>query len=242
MNIALAAYAFKNKDIAFNLRQIERGMRYAQGRADLLCFGEAFLQGFDALCWKDAADRRIALDMNSSAPIRQLCAWTKQYGLALLTGYIEKAENCLYSSCIVLADGAVLHNYRRVSKGWKDCAKTDAHYREGKSIGAFSLHGRQLSLAICGDLWEDPTRFRTQNPLIWPVYVDYSPAEWEAGALEEYASQAALAGDDVLMINPIDPQGGSVGGCVHFHKGSVASRTPYAEERVLVVEMAQQEK
>ena len=51
MRIGLVSYRCKNRDVAFNMGQIERAMRHSEGKADLLCFGEAFLQGFDALCW-----------------------------------------------------------------------------------------------------------------------------------------------------------------------------------------------
>lgn len=52
MNIGLASYRCENKNMEFNISQIERAMREAQGKVDLLCFGEAFLQGFDSLCWQ----------------------------------------------------------------------------------------------------------------------------------------------------------------------------------------------
>lgn len=53
MRIGLASYEVKNKDVAFNLSQMERAMEKARGKVELLCFGEAFLQGFDALGDKD---------------------------------------------------------------------------------------------------------------------------------------------------------------------------------------------
>lgn len=49
MKIGLASYKFINQDLSFNLSQIEKAMQAAQGSVDLLCFGETFLQGFDAL-------------------------------------------------------------------------------------------------------------------------------------------------------------------------------------------------
>lgn len=46
MRIALAAAPFRNRDIAFNIKQIERQMRVARsGDARLVCFGEAFSAG-----------------------------------------------------------------------------------------------------------------------------------------------------------------------------------------------------
>ena len=43
--------------IAFNISQIEKALSAAQGRVDLLCFGEAFLQGFDSLSWDYETDK-----------------------------------------------------------------------------------------------------------------------------------------------------------------------------------------
>ena len=51
MKIGLVSYRCENRNIAFNMKQIENAMRRSQGKADLVCFDEAFLQGFDALCW-----------------------------------------------------------------------------------------------------------------------------------------------------------------------------------------------
>ena len=45
MKIGLVSYRSENKNIPFNLMQIERALKEAQGQAELLCFGEAFLQG-----------------------------------------------------------------------------------------------------------------------------------------------------------------------------------------------------
>ena len=50
MRIALASARVRNNDMAFNLSQMRKYMAQAREQnADLVCFGEAFLQGFDAL-------------------------------------------------------------------------------------------------------------------------------------------------------------------------------------------------
>ena len=51
MTIGLVSYRCKDKDISFNMSQIERALRDTAGKVDLLCFGETFLQGFNSLCW-----------------------------------------------------------------------------------------------------------------------------------------------------------------------------------------------
>ena len=192
MRIGLVSYRCENRNTEFNIKQIELAMRRSRGKADLLCFGEAFLQGFDSLCWDYEADKAVALEL-SSETISRLRNLTVLYGISLITGYMEKDGEKLYSSCAVLSEGEIVYNYRRISKGWKEYSKTDGHYCEGNEPGAFCLRGKEMALALCGDLWDFPERFRTDRLLIWPVYVNYTIREWEHGALGEYAAQAASA-------------------------------------------------
>ena len=235
MKIGLVSFRCENGNMDFNLGQIERAMREAEGKADLLCFGEAFLQGFDSLRWDYETDRNIAVTQDSKT-MERLRGLTARYGTALLTGYIERDGDCLYSSCIVLADGETVHNYRRISRGWKEFTITDDHYREGNTTGEFCLHGKMMMPALCGDLWEYPERFKTSHLLIWPVYVNYPPEDWESGTLDEYAAQAALAAEDTLLVNPLDNDPKSWGGSFRFQNGKVTDRIPVDEERILFVD------
>jgi N-carbamoylputrescine amidase len=236
MRIGLVSYRCKNRDVPFNLRQIERAMKQAEGKAELLCFGEAFLQGFDALCWAFDRDREMALAL-SSEPIDCLRSWTLQHGLSLAVGYIERDREKLYSSYVVLSQGKTVHNYRRISKGWKEYTLTDGHYCEGTDVTPFVLNGKEMTAALCGDLWDYPERFRTDRLLLWPVYVNYSIEEWSNGALEEYAAQAALAAKDVLMVNPIDAEPVNHGGAFRFQNGRTEDRLPFDREGILIVDI-----
>ena len=216
------------------MNQIELAMKRSAGKVDLLCFGEAFLQGFDALYWDYEADKAIALELSSDT-FALLQKWTACYGIALAIGYIEKEQEKLYSSYAVISDGRIIHNYRRISKGWKEYTKTDGHYCEGNETGTFHLNGKDIMLALCGDLWEFPARFRTEQLLIWPVYVNYTTEEWNAGMLDEYAAQAALAAKDVLMINPLDHDPVNHGGSFQFHDVKIVAKLPFDEEGILIV-------
>ena len=235
MRIGLASYRCKNKDIPFNISQIERALKEAQGKVDLLCFGEAFLQGFDSLCWDYDTDRHMAVDLHSDT-VRRLCSLTEQYSTALLTGYIEKDRDRLFSSCAVLEGGRIVHNYRRISKGWKEYTKTDSHYCEGTATGEFSFHDRKIMIALCGDLWDYPERFKTEHLLIWPVYVNYTTEDWKSGVLDDYARQALTASKDTLMVNPIDTDPISHGGAFRFQNGTVTNSIPFDRESVLIVD------
>ena len=216
--------------------RIEEGFRRSAGKADLICFGEAFLQGFDSLCWDYDTDKTMAVELSSEV-IGRLCGWTVQYGVSLITGYVEKEGDRLYSSCAAMSDGKVVHNYRRISKGWKDFSKTDGHYSEGTEIKPFVLKEKKINLALCGDLWDFPEKFKTENLLIWPVYVNFTPEEWTGGLLDEYAAQAALAAKDVLMINPLDREPANHGGSFYFRDGRVAAGLPFDKEDILFVDV-----
>lgn len=47
VKFGLASYKFINNDIEFNISQIEKAIKVSND-IDMLCFREAFLQGFDA--------------------------------------------------------------------------------------------------------------------------------------------------------------------------------------------------
>lgn len=235
MRIGLAAYEFRNGDTAFNLSQMEKGMAEAAGKADLLCFGEAFLQGFDALCWDYESDRHVAVKLDSPE-IARLSELTVRYGVDLLAGYIERDGGALYSSCAVIEQGRILHNYRRITKNWKEFRITDHHYREGSRTEPFFYRGVPVQIALCGDLWIAPEKFGTDGLLIWPVYVNFSLEEWAQNEAD-YAQQALLAARRTVMVNSITRDPPSHGNAFYFENGRVKSALGYDREGILLVEM-----
>ena len=235
MKLGLASYRFRNGDIDFNLSQIEKALKECQGRADLLCFGETFLQGFDSLVWNYETDKNMAITQDS-LQMRKLCDLTLRYGTDLLFGYIEKEGESLYSSCAVIEQGRLIHNYRRISQNWKEYNRTDNHYQEGTTTGEFRYHGHEIMIALCGDLWLFPERFQTKELLIWPVYVNFDLEEWKT-CEQEYAQQALLACPKAVMINSITDDPVSHGNAFYFHNGNVENKLDYDTEKVLIVEV-----
>lgn len=236
MKIALAAARFRNRDIAFNAKQIERRMREARsGGARLVCFGEAFLQGFDALSWDYSADLARGLSAGS-APIQNIAALSREIGIDVSFGFIERDGEDLYSSCALVENGEIACVYRRITAGWKAHACWNhLHYREGDLVQAVQWRGKKLMFALCGDLWERPERFTgAADALIWPVYIDYTPAEWAEARLE-YAGQAAKTGLRALLINSLN--GEAFGGCCDFESGAIRAELQMGREGLLYVEI-----
>lgn len=233
MKIGLASYEFKNNDMAFNVSQMEGAMKAAQGNVELLCFGETFLQGFDALNWDYENDKSIAVSTDSDV-MRRLCDMTLRYEIDVLFGYIERDGDSLYSSCAVIENGTLIYDYRRISKGWKEYRVTDGHYKEGTDTSGFLYHGQPMKIALCGDLWEYPERFKTDGLLVWPVYVNFGLDEWPRQEVE-YAAQARLAARQVLMVNAISRDPVSHGGAFYFADGRIEKKLGYDTEGILIV-------
>lgn len=235
MKLGLAAYRFRNKDIAFNFSQIEKAMQESQGKVDLLCFGETFLQGFDSLIWDYEIDKDMAITQESFV-MQKLCDLTVQYQTDLLFGYVEREGESIYSSCAVIEQGKMIHNYRRISKNWKEYYRTDSHYCEGTVTDEFHYREKNIMVALCGDLWIFPERFKTNELLIWPVYVNFDMEEWKTYE-QEYANQALLVCPKTVMINSITDDPISHGNAFYFHNGKVQKKLGYDTEDVLIVEV-----
>ncbi len=237
MRIALVAARFVNGDIRHNLSQAWRWSRAAkQAGADLLCFGEAFLQGFDGFVWEYEKDRDMAI--STSGPVfQELKDISRQSGIDLMMGFLEIEGETLYSSCALMAAGGLSQLYRRISRGWKEYSRTDAHYQEGSEVKPFAYRGRRCLMALCGDLWDAPERFRGAELLLWPVYVNISREEWGASLMEEYAQQVKELAPDVLMINSLSENPDAFGGCCWFSEGRAQASLAMGTEGLLMVDI-----
>ena len=65
MRIGLAPYRFINSNVEYNICQVEKALKEASSKVDMLLFGETFLQGFDALTWEYNKDALIAVSQHS---------------------------------------------------------------------------------------------------------------------------------------------------------------------------------
>lgn len=234
MVIGLASYKFINNSVEFNISQMEKALQTSYG-VDLMCFGEAFLQGFDAFDWHYANDKTVAISKDSNT-MQRMENLSKQYATDLAFGYLEADGDNLYSSYVVIIDGKLAFNYRRISTGWKECTIADGHYQEGTETLAFPYKGHNVTIALCGDLWEYPQKFASDDLLIWPVYVNFTVDEWIDEEME-YAKQAQLACNHTLMINSLSESPDCHGGCFYFSNGRICQKLDFDTEGVLLVKI-----
>ena len=237
MRIALATVKIVDRDINYNLSKMQHYMEIAKANgADLVCFGESFLQGFNALSWQYDKDKEIALT-TFSQEFFKIKTLTKEICIDVLFGYSEREKANIYSSCALISQGKIVCNYRRISKGWKEYSKTDEHYKEGREVIIFNYKGKKCAIGLCGDLWEYPEKFNLgEDILFWPVYVCWTKEEWENGGIHEYAEQASLCCVNTLYINSIC-EGDAFGGAAQFSSGRIQKELPIYKEGLLFIDI-----
>ena len=131
MNIGLASVAVVTRDTQRNVAAMVAEMERHSGDCELLVFGESALQGFECLTWNYEIDCHMAVTQDAPH-ILQMRQAAQRLGMGVSFGYLERSKEKIYSSQIVIDQhGEVVHNFCRVSEGWKAYWRTDHHYCEG---------------------------------------------------------------------------------------------------------------
>lgn len=91
MKIALAAVGFYERDIEYNRNKILKCLKENSGKAELILFGETFLQGFEVLDWKYETDQHMALSVSDSN-IQMIRKAAEENALAVSFGFLEKEQ------------------------------------------------------------------------------------------------------------------------------------------------------
>jgi N-carbamoylputrescine amidase len=242
MVIGLASAKFVNNDINSNLKNciefINKAKKY---NADIIIFGETYLQGFESLAWNPEKDLKVGIERNSEIMniLRRRC---KEQNIAMGIGYIERDGGKLYSSYLVLdKSGEDLINYRRISRGWR-IKNADAEvYREGTEYFVFDFTGHKMTAGLCGDFWTDEAIEKLPKDVdmvLWPVFVDYNRLDWETSVFGEYTEQAKKICKNMFYVNSICHEEKSLahGGAFAVINNELNASLDLGKEDILVVE------
>lgn len=244
MKCALASMGFINENVVFNKNVIIDTMIKYANEADIVIFGEAFLQGFYGATFDIAHDNMLAITQDDPI-MKDICSVASQYAVAVSFGFIEKAGEVFYSTQITIdSDGKVVDIFRRVSPGWKETFAGE-QYCEGKRFHTFRFMGKSIVVGLCGDLWFDENVCEVAelrpDVVFWPVYTDFNYQKWNEEIKYEYAKQAGKICEMVLYVNSycLDKEDHEIarGGSALFVNGKIDKEIPSGEEGVLVVEI-----
>lgn len=245
MKCALAAVGFLNEDVAYNKTVLADTLRKCAGKADVVIFGEAFLQGFSGINFTVEHDMAISIAREDRI-FREIARMAQESSVAVSFGFIEKDGGCFFSSQMTIdRNGRVIDVYRRVSPGWKE-PSAGKEYCEGGGFHTFDFLGKKVAVGLCGDLWyeENIARLNELSPDVvwWPVYTDYDASEWNRTAKLEYAEQAGRINAPVLYVNSVcrDASGHceiAQGGAALFDQCSIKEELAAGGEGILFVEV-----
>jgi N-carbamoylputrescine amidase len=207
MTIALASAKFVNNNIDLNLNNCIKFINKAKNhKADIILFGEAYLQGFESLVWKPEKDMAVGIEKKSETMniLRRHC---EEENIALGMGYIEREKDKLYSSYLIIDKlGNDLVNYRRISKGWRVKRSDNEVYLEGTDFYVFEFMGHRMTIGLCGDFWAEEVLKKIPKDIdavLWPVFVDIDKKQWEASEFDEYIKQSKSICENVFYVNSI---------------------------------------
>lgn len=241
IRIQLSAATCVYGDIDANLATIEREIGFAQNsNADIVLFGEAFLQGLESITFNYVHDADVTLGMGS-VPIAYLRKTARHYGIGIGVGFYENDHGAFYSSYLVIGkNGEIVHRYRRVSEGWK-LPGANADYREGRHFLPFEFEGVKMGVIICGDLWEDHLLKAIADLdaqvecMLWSVHTDYSVEKWEGGERREYIERSSILGSHVMLVNNfVQSEELAKGGAYVWYQGrELAALSPGSPGRLL---------
>ena len=235
---------FINENVQYNKNVVIDTIKKCSNDVDIVIFGEAFLQGFYGATFEIEHDEKLAVVQNDLI-IKEICSVAKEYRIAVSFGFIEKVDDCFYSSQITIdSNGNIIDVYRRVSPGWKE-EFANEQYREGNGFHIFSYMDKKIVVGLCGDFWFDENineaKLLFPDIVFWPVYTDFNCDEWNTSIKYEYAEQAGKIGGKVLYVNSVckDKDGDEIarGGSVLFIDGKIKKEIPSGKEDILFVEV-----
>jgi predicted amidohydrolase len=144
VRIAAAQTAEYREDIdaALNCAADVAARAQAEG-AVLLCFPEAFLQGY---LTDETSARRNALDLASPAFEAAVLDRLPKTGPMIVMGLIEVEEGRLFNSAIVVHRGAVIGRYRKAH-----LLGGEQIFDAGSESQVFEIAGLRFGINICND-------------------------------------------------------------------------------------------
>jgi hypothetical protein len=237
MKIALAQANDATGDIKFNLQTLHKHvLRASESHADAIFFGEAFLQGFDALNFDFGHDQTLAKSLDCPE-LYFIARLAHDRGIAIGLGFYRLDGEAIHSSYIVFdKNGSRVALYDRISSGWK-IAKASSHYVNGSELVSFSLEGKTFGLGLCGDGFTPTFLTHVESChfpyFVWPVYVNFTEGEWQKN-YSDYALNASRLGGETLMVGSLSDRPKAVGATLVFKDKKILCSIPLGQESLLI--------
>ncbi|QDT40908.1 (R)-stereoselective amidase [Gimesia alba] len=230
-------------DVQDDLEQtLEEIIEYATQATDegatLVCFPENYLQGYTV---DERQARRRAIDL-SSVQFAEILKQLKPLRPTLVIGLIEKVEESLYITAVVVQRGKLLGHYRknRLTAG-------ERLYAAGTETPVFEVDGLRFGINICYDTQCSQRAAAVANQgaalVVCPCYNMLHPENAETWKEKHNAIRAERARETGLWLLSSDVTGERDGQisygptAVIDPGGDVVAQVPLLEEGLLVQEI-----
>jgi len=239
------------EDISTNTTRISELISDAcTGGAKLVLLPEATLTG---LINNDVYEHDINIAISiSDKIITSFCDKAKAYGIWLCFGFLEKENDCIYDSAVLINPfGEISIHYRRINPQWRAKNLPSNQYSEGFEMKSTITPFGKTAVLICGDLFDDNV-LSLLDPIqpefvlfpfarCFPSRVKDIQKEWDDVEVHEYVKQAQRTGATVAMTNYIgttDINDTSFGGAFIIDKdGNLLVSLPLFQEGILYYEV-----
>jgi N-carbamoylputrescine amidase len=222
----------------------------AQAGAALVLFPEAALTGLI-----NNGDPLHDLPLGQSVPgplTERLAAISRQYGVYIGSGLLERDGNCLYDTAVLLnASGEIALKYRRIQPQWHGKNADPAVYRQGDGVTTVVTPFGRVGFLICGDLFDDG--IVAELCALHPDYVLFPFARcfdsgafdqdrWDTEEQAEYIRRASRLHCTVLMVNQLEdpsafPHACFGGALIVSPTGDVVTRWPLGRDGILYADL-----
>ncbi len=248
MKVALAVNRIL-PDVASNLATItSMANEAADACADLVVFPEAALTG---LINNGNPSRDLPLAQTIPGPAtKALSELSQKRGIYLAIGLLERDEDKLYDSAVLLTPNAqTILKYRRIDPHWHYENVDSAIYCEGKDIGKTKTPFGTFTFLICGDLYNDQVVKRARDlGADWLLYLQaygpedgsYDQGDWDKEDKPRIMKQARLIGITTLMTNYLADKcmaGGCGGAMIVKSDGTLLASFPVGKVGILYADL-----
>lgn len=205
VKVALAQIDLVVGDVAGNTARIIEYAERARDRdaADLVVFPELCICGYppeDLLF-------HAGLRHDVEGAVRRIR--DRVFGIAILIGFPEYDDDCIYNACAVLRDGRVLTHYRKHRLPNYAVFDEERYFTAGRDAAVFTLNGIRIGLNICEDVWSPgPIAAARSAGAECVVAINGSPFEKRSQERRERAVRQRIGevGIPVVYVNHVGGQ------------------------------------
>ncbi len=241
MRIALIPLKTDVKEPVTNLDHLTRRLaEVARWRPDLVCLPECTLTGY---LYEEGDLTQFAETIPGPTTAR-MAQLAKQHGVYLCFGMVERAEEGIYNTAVLLdRTGRIILTHRKVQES--------APFLKGDRVARAEVEGRQVAVIICGDLFHEQVIAQldhTLDLLIVPMsrsFADRSPDidRWLGEERQAYLDAVKAVAVRTVIVNALEnvPAEGSFGGAlVVGADGVLLAESPHGTDQPILWDLEAQ--